>query len=79
MFLFQQRRQIRPTRQCEEAGVFAGWDGVAPFLDPLEPVSDEHLAAVARRANLSDAQRDQMVEQISATLGWNIRSGLSAG
>jgi len=52
-------------------------DGVGPFLDPLEPVSDEHLAKVARRANLSDQQLDEMVEQINAEFGWDIRRGLT--
>ncbi|MEM8642167.1 MAG: hypothetical protein AAGG51_25645, partial [Cyanobacteria bacterium P01_G01_bin.54] len=50
-------------------------DGIAPYLDPFEPVSDEHLARVAQRANLSDEQRNQMVEEINTTLGWDIRQG----
>jgi hypothetical protein len=52
-------------------------DGSAPFLDPHEPISDEHLARVSEAANLTDQQRDEMVAQIDATLGWDIRKGLS--
>ena len=51
--------------------------GIGPYLDPHEPVSDDHLAKVASEANLTDAQRDEMIEQMNATLGWDIRVGLS--
>ncbi len=50
-------------------------DGVAPCLDPREPVSDEHLARVAKTAGLDDEQLVQMVEQMNATPGWDIREG----
>ena len=53
-------------------------DGIVPFLDPREPVSGDHLTKVADRAGLSEDQIDEMVEQMSATLGWNIRKGLDA-
>ena len=36
-------------------------DGIGPYLDPHVPVSDDHLATVAIAANLSKAQRDEMV------------------
>ncbi|NQV22896.1 MAG: hypothetical protein HQ518_00890 [Rhodopirellula sp.] len=52
-------------------------DGIGPYLDPREPVSDEHLAKVARVADLSDEQREAMVEQMNAALGWDIRIGLT--
>ena len=50
-------------------------DGIEPYLDPYEPISDEHLSKVALKASISDDQRDEMVEQMNATLGWDIRSG----
>jgi hypothetical protein len=50
-------------------------DGVAPYLDPREPVADEHLAKVAENANLDDEQLAEIVEQMNATLGWDIRKG----
>ena len=50
-------------------------DGVSPYLDPREAVSDEHLAKVAKNANLDDEQLAEMVEQMNATLGWDIRRG----
>jgi hypothetical protein len=50
-------------------------DGGYPYLDPREPVSDEHLAKVAENANLDDEQLAEMVEQMNATLGWDIRKG----
>ena len=50
--------------------------GNSPFLDPRKRVSDEHLAKVASRAGLSKDQIDKMVEEMNATLGWDIRKGL---
>lgn len=50
--------------------------GNSPFLDPRKRVSDEHLAKVARRAGLSEDQINKMVEEMNATLGWDIRKGL---
>jgi energy-coupling factor transporter ATP-binding protein EcfA2 len=52
-------------------------DGVVPFLDPREPVSDEHLAKVAKSAGLSEDRIDEMVEQMNQSLGWDIRKGLA--
>lgn len=46
-----------------------------PYLDPRDPVSDEHLATVAENANLDDEQLAEMVEQMNETLGWDIRKG----
>ncbi|MCH8043750.1 MAG: HEAT repeat domain-containing protein [Planctomycetes bacterium] len=51
-------------------------DGIAPYLDPRTPVADEHLAKVAKEAGLSEDRIDEMVEQMSETLGWDIRAGL---
>ncbi|MCH8149173.1 MAG: hypothetical protein IH987_14525 [Planctomycetes bacterium] len=52
-------------------------DRVGPYLDAREPVSNEHLAKVAKNASLSEDQIDEMVEQMNATLGWDIRQGLA--
>jgi len=56
-------------------------DGILPYLDPWAPVSDEHLKKVqenARPEPLSDEQLQQMVEEMNAELGWDIRKGLQA-
>lgn len=54
-------------------------DGIGPYLDPREPVSDEHLAKVAEQAGLSEEQVAQMVDEMNETLGWDIREGVGAG
>ncbi len=46
-----------------------------PYLDPREPVSDDHLSRIAIYAGLDDAQLAEMVEQMNETLGWDIRKG----
>ena len=51
-------------------------DGIPPYLDPRGPVSGEHLAKVAKRAGLSEDRIDEMVEQMNAALGWDIRKGI---
>ena len=50
-------------------------DGFHPYIDPFEPLTEEHIAAIGRRANLSDEKLNKMIEQISTTLGWNVRNG----
>lgn len=73
---FRAMRASDPLADAKERVFSKDADGIGPFLDPLEPVSDEHLAQVARGAHLTDEQREDMVKQINAELGWDIRVGL---
>ncbi|MEM7013022.1 MAG: hypothetical protein AAF585_16235 [Verrucomicrobiota bacterium] len=50
-------------------------DGIAPFLNPWDAVSEEHLQRVKRRTNLTDEQLQTMIEEMNAELGWDIRVG----
>ena len=50
-------------------------DGARPYLDPLEPISREHIEKAARRAGIAPADVDVQVASLSAHLGWDITRG----
>ena len=50
-------------------------DGVEPYLDPLEPVSLEHIEAAAKEAGIPSKDIDTQVAALSAYFGWDIRVG----
>jgi hypothetical protein len=50
-------------------------DGVGPYLDPLEPVSPDHIEAAAKKAGIPPEDIDAQVVALSAYFGWDIRAG----
>ena len=74
---FGSRGSSDPLADAKERVFSQDAYGFGPFLDPREPVSDEHLADVAELARLSDEQLVEMVDEMNAELGWDIRQGLS--
>jgi hypothetical protein len=50
-------------------------DGVGPSLDPLEPVSPDHIEAAAKKAGISPENIDAQVKALSVYFGWDIRAG----
>jgi len=50
-------------------------DGFSPFLDPVKPVSGEHLEKVSKITGLSDEQMARVIEEMSEELGWDLRKG----
>ena len=51
-------------------------DGVAPFLDPREPVPAKQLEKAAERANISLEEMEMRLGKVSKVLGWDPRKGL---
>ena len=79
---FGSAQSTDPLKEAKKLVFSRDVDGINPFLDPREPVSDEHLAKVAKNAKLDGEQLDEMVEQLAEmveqmneTLGWDIRNG----
>ncbi|MEM8714837.1 MAG: hypothetical protein AAGE92_03530 [Cyanobacteria bacterium P01_G01_bin.4] len=50
-------------------------DGIRPYLDPLEPVSPDHIEAAAQEAGILSEAIDIQVAALSAHCGWDIRVG----
>jgi HEAT repeat protein len=53
-------------------------DGFMPYLDPLEPVSQEHIEKAAKKAGIPPEEIDAQVAALSAYFGWDITVGASA-
>ena len=50
-------------------------DGFAPFLDPAEPISPDHIKRAAEKAHVPADKIDETVRSLSAHLGWDITKG----
>jgi HEAT repeat protein len=50
-------------------------DGVGPYLDPLEPVSQDHIEAAAKKAGISPGDIAAQVAELSTYFGWDITVG----
>ncbi|MBI4700491.1 MAG: hypothetical protein HY744_04880 [Deltaproteobacteria bacterium] len=50
-------------------------DGVPPFLDPIVPISSEHVSHAARRLGRSVEQVRDRLAALAPTLGWNPLAG----
>ncbi|MEM1280454.1 MAG: HEAT repeat domain-containing protein [Cyanobacteria bacterium P01_H01_bin.152] len=61
--------RILPTRDL---------DGIGPYLDPLEPVSQDHIGAAAKKVGISPEDIDTQVATLSAYFGWDITVGARA-
>lgn len=54
-------------------------DGIAPFLDPLEPIPDDHVQNASRRLEMSvEAVRDHL-SGLAPELGWDPLLGARDG
>ena len=53
-------------------------DGLAPYLDPLRPISRKHIKQAAKKAGIPADRIDDEVRSLSEYLGWDITKG-SAG
>ncbi|MDP6404690.1 MAG: HEAT repeat domain-containing protein, partial [Alphaproteobacteria bacterium] len=52
-------------------------DGIAPYLDPEEPISRDHIERTANRTNVSAHRIDETLDSLSAYLGWDITKGMT--
>ena len=50
-------------------------DGAAPYLDPAEPISREHIERAAEKAGVPADKIDETVRSLSAHVGWDITKG----
>jgi hypothetical protein len=58
--------RILPTRNL---------DGMGPYLDPLQPISRDHILKAAEKAKLRPEDIDAQVASLSAHLGWDVTRG----
>ena len=58
--------RILPTRD---------FDGIGPYLDPLEPIPREHIEQAAAKASIRPNDIDAQVASLSAYLGWDVTVG----
>jgi GTPase SAR1 family protein len=58
--------RILPTRDL---------DGIAPYLDPLEPIPRKHIEEAAAKAGIRPDDIDAQVASLSAHLGWDVTVG----
>ncbi len=58
--------RILPTRDL---------DGSEPYLDPLQPVSRDHIERAAKMTNIRPDDIDAKVASLSAYLGWDVTLG----
>jgi hypothetical protein len=49
-----------------------------PYLDPLEPVSPDHIEAAAKKAGISPGDIAAQVAELSTYFGWDITVGAKA-
>jgi hypothetical protein len=61
--------RILPTRDI---------DGLAPYLDPLEPIPRQHIEKAAAQVGIRPDDIDAQVASLSAHLGWDITVGARA-
>ena len=50
-------------------------DGIAPYLDPAQAISREHIERAAKEANVPTDKIDDTVHSLSEHLGWDIEKG----
>ncbi len=50
-------------------------DGLGPYLDPLQPISREHIEKAAKKSNIRPDDTDAQVASLSAHLGWDVARG----
>ncbi|HEX9731421.1 MAG TPA: hypothetical protein VGG06_05470 [Thermoanaerobaculia bacterium] len=50
-------------------------DGRFPFLDPLEPISTDHLRKGAQRLHIDEATAREILASCESLLGWNPLEG----
>jgi hypothetical protein len=50
-------------------------DGSFPFLDPLEPISTDHLRKGAQRLQIAEATARELLASCEGLLGWNPLEG----
>ena len=55
--------RILPTRDL---------DGVGPYLDPLQPISRDHIEQAATKTGIRPDDIDAQVASLSAHLGWDV-------
>lgn len=58
--------RILPTRD---------FDGMGPYLDPLEPIPRKHIERAAARASIRPSDIEAQVASLSAYLGWDVTVG----
>ena len=58
--------RILPTRDL---------DGRGPYLDPLQPISRDHIQKAAKKTNIRPDDIDSQVASLSAHLGWDVTRG----
>lgn len=61
--------RVLPTRDL---------DGVGPYLDPLEPVSQDHIESTAKKVGIRSEDIDAQVAALSDYFGWDITVGAKA-
>ena len=52
-----------------------GFHGVAPYLNPVKPISRDRIERAAKAANVPTDKIDETVRSLSAHLGWDITKG----
>jgi len=58
--------RILPTRDL---------DGTEPYLDPLQPISPDHIRQAAKKTDIRPDDIDAQVASLSAHLGWDVTRG----
>ena len=82
--LYESPRSVAWTALCNLHSEFGrilptqDLDDVGPYLDPLEPVSKDHIEAAAKRAGISLEDIDAQVAALAAYFGWDITVGAKA-
>jgi hypothetical protein len=50
-------------------------DGVAPYLDPRQPISRDHIEQAATSTGIRPDDVDAQVASLSAHVGWDVTRG----
>jgi energy-coupling factor transporter ATP-binding protein EcfA2 len=53
-------------------------DGIAPYIDPAVPISEDQIMRVANRTDVLSEEIDDVVRSLSAHMGWDILKGSTA-
>jgi hypothetical protein len=51
------------------------FDGIGPYLDPLEPIPRQHVEKAAAKVDIRPDEIDAQVAALSAYLGWDVTVG----
>ena len=51
------------------------FDGIAPYLNPAQPITRQQIERAAEKANVPADEIDETVQLLSAHLGWDITQG----